>query len=41
MYFALIQEIPYQARQQLTPKPWPRGSGLEVEANLDFEGKCV
>ena len=35
--FAVIQEIPQQARQQLRPKP--KSSGLEVEANLDFHDK--
>ena len=37
MYFALIQEIPQQVRQQLRPKP--KSSGLGMEANLDFHDK--
>ena len=37
LYFALIQEIPQQVRQQLRPKP--KSSGLGVEANLDFHDK--
>ena len=37
LYYAMIQEIPQQARQQLRPKP--KSSGLEVEANLDFHDK--
>ena len=34
MYFAMIHEIPQQARQQLRLEP--KSSGLEVAANLDF-----
>ena len=37
LYFALIQEIPQQVRQQLRPKP--KSSGLGMEANLDFHDK--
>ena len=37
LYFALIQEIPQQMRQQLRPKP--KSSGLGVETNLDFHDK--
>ena len=37
LYFAMIQEIPQQAHQQLRPKP--KNSGLGVEANLDFRDK--
>ena len=37
LYFAKIQEIPQQARQQLRPKP--KSSGLDVEAKPDFHDK--
>ena len=37
LYFAMIQEIPQQACQQLRPKS--KSSGLGVEANLDFHDK--
>ena len=37
LYFALIQEIPQQVRQQLRPKP--KSSGLGVGANIDFHDK--
>ena len=39
IYFAMIQEIPQQARQQLRSKA--KSSGLEVEANLHFLYKNV
>ena len=35
VYLAMIQEIPQQARWRLRPKP--KSSGLEIEANLDFQ----
>ena len=35
MYLAMIQEIPQQERRQLRPKP--KTSGLEIEANIDFQ----
>ena len=37
LYFAMIQEIPQRARQQLRPKP--KSSGFGVEADLDFHDK--
>ena len=39
LYFAMLQKISQQARQQ--PMPTPKSCGLELEADLDFEYKSV